>query len=109
MACFCDASEDAFCAVPYLVTETRKAEQKVFLIMGKARVALVKHHTNPKLELMTAGNRLKDAIIKEHSSFSQKVYVVRFYNSNSVDQVKQRQETHFCNHLFCGNTGHFNS
>ena len=66
---FCDASEDAFCAVEYLVTETRKAKREVSFIMGKARFAPVKHHKIPKLELMVAvtGNRLKDAIMKERS------------------------------------------
>ena len=66
---FGDASEDAFCAVAYLVSETPANERSVSFIMGKARVAPVKHHTIPKLELMAAvtGNRLKDAIVKEHS------------------------------------------
>ena len=69
---FGDASEDAFCAVAYLVTETRKAEREVSFIKGKARVPPVKRHTIPKLELMSlvTGKRLKYAIIKEHSPFS---------------------------------------
>ena len=37
----------------------------------------MKHHTIPKLELMAAltGNRLKDAIIKEHSIHFHKIYM----------------------------------
>ncbi|XP_075243780.1 uncharacterized protein LOC142338032 [Convolutriloba macropyga] len=64
-----DASEDAFCAVGYSVKETRKAEREISFMMGKPRVSPVKHHTIPKLELMAAvtGNRMKDAVIKEHS------------------------------------------
>ena len=46
---FGDASEDAFCTVAYLVTETRKTKQEVLFIKGKARVAPVKHHKIPKL------------------------------------------------------------
>ena len=74
---FGDASEDAFCAVAYVVTEKVNADRKVSFIMGKARVAPVKHHTIPKLELMAAitGNRLKDSIMKEHSIHFHKVYM----------------------------------
>ena len=66
---FGDASEDAFCAVAYVVTEDVNQDRKVSFIMGKTRVAPVKHHTIPKLELMAAitGNRLKDSIMKEHT------------------------------------------
>ena len=72
---FGDASEDAFCAVAYIVTENENADRKVSFIMGKARVAPVKNHTIPKLELMTAvtGNRLKDSIMKEHSIHFHKI------------------------------------
>ena len=51
---FGDASEDAFCAVAYLVTENNQSERKVSFIIGKSRVAPVKHHTIPKFELMAA-------------------------------------------------------
>ena len=74
---FGDASEDAFCAVAYVVTEDVNHQRNVSFIMGKARVAPVKHHTIPKLELMAAitGNRLKEAIIKEHSIHFHRVYM----------------------------------
>ena len=74
---FGDASEDAFCAVAYIVTENENADRKVSFIMGKARVAPIKHHTIPKLELMAAvtGNRLKDSKMKEHSIHFHKVYM----------------------------------
>ena len=59
------------------MTEKVNADRKVSFIMGKARVAPVKHHTIPKLELMAAitGNRLKDSIMKEHSIHFHKVYM----------------------------------
>ena len=41
---FGDASEDAFCAVAYLVPENYQSERKVSFLIGKARVAPVKHH-----------------------------------------------------------------
>ena len=79
---FGDASEDAFCAVAYVVTEDVNHQRNVSFIMGKARVAPVKHHTIPKLELMAAitGNRLKEAIIKEH--------LIRFLRS-TCDLIRQ--------------------
>ena len=45
--------------------------------MGKAGVAPVKHHTIPKLKLLAAvtGNRLKDAIITEHSLHFHKTFM----------------------------------
>ena len=92
MNVFGDASVDAFfCAVAYLVTETRKTEREFLFIMGKAGVAPVKRHTIPKLELMAAvtGKRFRNAIIKEHSLHIHKIFV-RFHISNSVDQVRQR-------------------
>ena len=85
---FGDASEDAFYAVAYLVTETEKAEREDSFIMGKTRIAPVKHRKSPKLELMAAVTGNRERMLS--SSFSQNVYVVRFQNSNSVDQVKQR-------------------
>ena len=103
---FGDASEDACCAVAYLVTETRKAEREVSVIMCKVQVAPVKHHTIRKMKLMAefTGNRLKSAIIKEHSLQFHKFYVVRFHNNNSVDQFKQLLATHFCSQSYCRNT-----
>ena len=74
---FVDASEDAFCAVAYLVTETKKAKRELLFIMDKTRVAPAKHHTIPKLEIMAAatGNKLKGAIIKDHSLHFHKTFM----------------------------------
>ena len=43
---FGDASEDAFCAVAYFVTQDSNQCRKTSFIMGKARVAPVKHHNS---------------------------------------------------------------
>ena len=92
---FGDASEDAFCAVAYLVTQNNQSERKVSFIRGKAKVAPAKHHAIPKLELMAAltGNRLKDTIMKEHSIHFHKVFmwsdsttVIQWIRSNNEKQ-----------------------
>ena len=92
---FGDASEDAFCAEAYIVIETRKAEREDLFIIGKARVAPVKHNTILTLELMAAvtGNRLKDAIMKEHSLHFHKTFiwsdsttVIQWISSSNVKQ-----------------------
>ena len=99
---FVDASEDAFCAVAYLFTETKKAKREFLSIMDKTRVAPAKHHTIPKLELMAAatGNKLKGAIIKEHSLHFHKTFmcsdsttVIQWINSNSVIRVAEILDT----------------
>ena len=65
---FGDASEDAFCAVSYVVITKPDGDRLIRLIVGKTRVAPMKHHTIPILALMAAvtANRIKDLILKEH-------------------------------------------
>ena len=65
---FGDASEDAFCAVSYVVITKPNGDRLIRLIVGKTSVAPMQHHTIPKLELMAAvtANRIKDLILKEH-------------------------------------------
>ena len=62
-----DASEDAFSAVAYVVSAGIEY-RRVNFSMGKARVAPMKHHTIPKLELMAAVTaiRLKQILFEEH-------------------------------------------
>ena len=64
---FGDASEDALCAVAYLVS-AGIGYRHVSFAMVKARVAQFKLHTIPKLELMAAvtATRLKEMLVKEH-------------------------------------------
>ena len=65
---FGESSEDAFCAVSYVVITKPNGDRLIRFIVGKTRVAPMKHHTIPKLELMAAvtANRIKDLILKEH-------------------------------------------
>ena len=77
MHVFDEASEDALSVVAYIVTETRKAEREISVIMVKKQQVSVKDHTNPKLEFLAAvtGNRLKGAVIKEHSIHFHKTFM----------------------------------
>ena len=74
---FGDASEDAFCAVSYVVIIKPNGDRLLRLNVGKTRVAPMKHHTIPKLELMAAvtANRIKDLILKEHRISFASIYL----------------------------------
>ena len=62
---FTDASEEAMCIVAYLQDE---ATLKLTYVIGKCRVASIRHLTIPKLELQDAvyGVRLRKQILNEH-------------------------------------------
>lgn len=64
---FCDASEQAYCAVAYFRIESESAVDTAFVV-AKARVAPVKTCTIPRLELQAAliGSRLATTIVAEH-------------------------------------------
>ena len=70
---FTDASEEAMCIVAYLQDE---ATLKLTYVIGKCRVAPIRHTTIPKLELQAAvyGVRLKRQILREHDVKIDKVY-----------------------------------
>ena len=65
---FGDASEDAFRAVSYVLITKPNGDRLIRFIVGKTRVAPMKQHTIPKLELVSAvtANTIKDLILKEH-------------------------------------------
>ena len=62
---FTDASEEAMCIVAYLHDE---ATLKLTYVIGKCRVAPIRHMTIPKLELQAAvyGVRFRKQILNEH-------------------------------------------
>ena len=62
---FTDESEEAMCIVAFLQDE---ATLKLTYVIGKCRVAPIKHMTIPKLELQAAvyGVRLRKQILNEH-------------------------------------------
>ena len=62
---FTDASEEAMCKLEYLQDE---ATLKLTFVIGKCRVAPIRHTTIPKLELQAAvyGVRLRNQILRKH-------------------------------------------
>ena len=70
---FTDASEEAMCVVAYRQDE---ATLKLTYVIGKCRVAPIRHMTVPKLELQAAvyGVRLRKQILNEHDVKIDKIY-----------------------------------
>ena len=72
---FTDASEEAMCIVAYL---QNIATLKLLYVVGKCRVAPIRHMTIPKLELQAAvyGVRLREQILNnEHDVRTDKIYL----------------------------------
>ena len=65
---FADASEDTMCAVAYLCSQTTEDSADLAFVIGKCRVAPMRHLSIPLLELQAAvmAVRLKEQIVKEH-------------------------------------------
>ena len=70
---FTNASEEAMCIVAYLQDE---ATLKLTDVIGKCRVAPIRHMTIPKLELQAAvyGIRLRKQILNEHDVKIDKIF-----------------------------------
>ena len=83
---FADASEDTMCAVAYLRSKPKEYPADLAFVIGKCRVAPMRHLSIPRLELQAAvvAVRLKEQIVKEHES---KVLSCSFWtDSTSVPQ-----------------------
>ena len=65
---FADASEDTKSAVAYLRSQLKEYSADLAFVIGKCRVAPMRHLSIPRLELTAAvmGVRLKEQIVKEH-------------------------------------------
>ena len=65
---FADASEDTICAVAYLRSQPKEYSGDLAFVIGKCRVAPMRHLSKPRLELQAAvmAVRLKEQIVKEH-------------------------------------------
>ena len=67
---FVDASEDTMCAVSYLRSKPKKYSADLAFVIGKCRVAPIRHLFIPRLALQAAvmAVRLKEHIVKEHET-----------------------------------------
>ena len=65
---FADASEDTICAVAYLRSQTKEYSADLAFVIGKCRVAPMRHLSIPRLELQAAviAVMLKEQIVEEH-------------------------------------------
>ena len=65
---FADVSEDTMCAVAYLRSQPKEYSADLAFVIGKCRVAPMRHLSIPRLELKAAvmAVRLKEQIVKEH-------------------------------------------
>ena len=65
---FADASEDTMCAVADLRSHPKEHSADLAFVIGKCRVAPMRHLSLPRLELQAAvmAVRLKEQIVKEH-------------------------------------------
>ena len=64
---FADASKDTMCAVAYLRSQPKENTANLAFVIGKCRVAPMRHLSIPRLELQAAvmAVRLKEQIVKE--------------------------------------------
>ena len=65
---FADASEGTMCAVAYLRSQPKEYSADLAFVIGKCRVAPMRHLSIPRLEMQAAAMavRLKEQIVKEH-------------------------------------------
>ena len=80
---FADASEDTMCAVAYLFSQPKEYSADLAFVIGKCRVALMRHLSIPRLELRAAVMTvtLKEQIVKDHEM---KIYRCRFWSDSTT-------------------------
>ena len=98
---FADASEDTICAVAYLRSQPKEYSADLSFVIGKWRVAPMRHLSLPRLELQEAvmAVRLKEQIVKEHEI---KIYSCSF-GSDSTTVLQWIHGSHRKQQLFVAN------
>ena len=85
---FADVSEDTMCAVAYLSSQPKKYSADLAFVIGKCRVAPIRHLSIPRFELQAAvmAVSLKEQIVKEHEmKINSCSFLVRLNYSTAVD------------------------
>ena len=80
---FADSSEDTMCAVAYLRSKPEECSADLPFVIGKCRVAPMRHLSIPRLELQAAvmAVRLKEQIVKEHET---KIHSCNFWTDSTT-------------------------
>ena len=98
---FADASEDTMCAVAYLRSKPKEYSADIAFVIGKCRVAPMRHLSIPRLELQAAvmAVRLKEQIVKEHET---KIHSCNFW-SDSTTVLQWIHSSHRKQQVFVAN------
>ena len=98
---FADASEDTMCAVAYLRSQPKEYSADLAIVIGKCRVAPMRHLSIPRLELQAAvmAVRLKEQIVKEHEM---KIQCCSFW-SDSTTVLQWIHSSHRKQQVFVAN------
>ena len=98
---FADASEGTMCAVAYLRSRAKEYSADLAFVIGKCRVAPMRHLSIPRLELQAAvmAVRLKEQIVKEHEM---KIQCCSFW-SDSTTVLQWIHSSHRKQQVFVAN------
>ena len=100
---FADASEDTMCAVAYLSLQTKEYSSGLAFVIGKCRVAPMRHLSIPRLQMQAAvmAMRLKEQSVKEHEM---KIHSYSFWSDSTtvlqwIDSPYRKQQLFVANRL----------
>ena len=98
---FVDASEDTMCAVAYLRSKPKEYSADLAFVIGKCRVATMRHLSIPRLELKPAvmAVSFKEQIVKEHET---KIHSCNFW-SDSTTLLQWIHSSHRKQQVFVAN------
>ena len=98
---FSDASEDTMCAVAYLRSQPKEYSSGLAFVIGKSRIAPMRHLSIPSLKLQAAmmALRLKEQIVKEHEM---KIHSYSFW-SDSTTVLQWIHSSHCKQQVFVAN------
>ena len=98
---FADASEDTMCAVACLLSKSKGNSADLAFVIGKCRVAPMRHLSISSLELQAAvlAVRLKEQIVKEHQT---KIHSCNF-STDSTTVLQWIHSSHCKQQVFVAN------